>query len=175
MSQSATLYLISNSNFEKLKNDSDFSKMADEYETFEQNFEGLTYILTKALPKDSETLINEIFNPIEFIGEPQDFENIDFDDFDEDLIFGNKTIYYLSPEKVVLINGLLQPLNDSTIGNLYDSKELNNNGVYPEVWHDDESEDQAFNKRHIIEGVNSLKTIFTKAKDKQYYILSFVG
>ncbi|WP_422861017.1 DUF1877 family protein [Flagellimonas sp. S174] len=82
---------------------------------------------------------------------------------------------YLSPDQISEMDNLLQSLTASGLEKNYSSSELNSNGIYPEVWHDDESYDQAFNKRHILEGIERLKSIFGSAKNNGHYMFVFSG
>ena len=178
MSQSATLYLISNERFELLEDNPDKSKIqALSYgdETFEQTHEGVSFLLEKFFKGEDLTLIKEIFEPTEFIGEGLDddlYESHTVDDIEK---FEESAIYYLDPIQIARINVLLTSLDILTVLNAYDSAEFNNNGVYPEVWHDDESEGQAFNKAHLKESLESLVNFFKAAATADDYVLVSVG
>ena len=178
MSQSATLYLISNERFELLEDNPDKSKIqALSYgdETFEQTHEGVSFLLEKFFKSEDLTLIKEIFEPTEFIGEGLDddlYESHTVDDIEK---FEESAIYYLDPIQIARINVLLNSLNISTVLNAYNSAEFNNNGVYPEVWHDDESESKAFNKAHLKESLESLVHFFKAAATANDYVLVSVG
>jgi len=166
MSQSATLYLISNDRFELLEDNPDKTKIQSlSYgnETFEQTYEGLSFLLEKFFEREDLTLIKEIFEPTEFIGEGLDddlYESHTVDDIEK---FEESAIYYLDPIQISRINVLLTSLDISTVLNAYNPGEFNNNGVYPEVWHDDESEGQAFNKTHLHWSLESLIHFFKAA------------
>ena len=178
MSQSATLYLISNERFELLEDNPDKSKIqALSYgnETFEQTHEGVSFLLEKFFKDEDLTLIKEIFEPTEFIGEGLDddlYESHTIDDIEK---FEESAIYYLDPIQIARINVLLTSLDILTVLNSYNSAEFNNNGVYPEVWHDDESEGQAFNKAHLKESLESLVHFFKAAATADDYVLVSVG
>jgi hypothetical protein len=66
---------------------------------------------------------------------------------------------------------LLTSLEISTVLNAYNSAEFNNNGVYPELWNDDESEGQAFNKTHLKEDLESLIHFFKAASSSDDYVV----
>jgi len=178
MSQSATLYLISNERFELLEDNPDKSRIqALSYgdETFEQTHEGVSFLLEKFFKDEDLTLIKEIFEPTEFIGEGLDddlYESHTIDDIEK---FEESAIYYLDPIQIARINVLLTSLDITTVLNAYNSTELNNNGVYPEVWHDDESESKAFNKAHLKESLESLVHFFKAAAAADDYVLVSVG
>lgn len=174
MSQSASLYPITPSEFELLKQEADLDQLQDisfRAEVFEQNFEGLQYLLTKFFKGDDLNVINLIFSPTEFLGEEIDYTAIEFDeDFDE----VEQPLFYVSPANVAAVNTLLQTVNDDEFADIYNADELNENEVYPEVWHNDESDDQAFNKRHLSEGLRYLKQLFNDAAANGNYVFSFI-
>ena len=174
MSQSATLYPITPSEFELLKQEADLDQLQDvstRAEIFEQNFEGLQFLLAKFFKGNELTVINEIFSPSEFLGEEIDYTAIEFeDDFDE----VEEPLFYVSPEKVKAINALLVTVDDDKFLSFYNADELNTNEVYPESWHNDEEDDQLFNKRHLEEGLRYLKELFREAAANGNYIFSFI-
>jgi hypothetical protein len=75
-------------------------------------------------------------------------------------ILPDESISYLDFEKVKAIKLFLDQVDTDLLLNTYDADELNDKGVYPCIWHNDESPDQAFNRRHIKEGLESLKELF---------------
>ena len=178
MSQSAILYLISNERFELLEDNPDKTKIQSlSYgnETFEQTHEGLSFLLEKFFKGEDLTLIKEIFEPTEFIGEGLDddlYESHTVDDIEK---FEESAIYYLDPIQIARINILLISLDMSTVVNAYNSAEFNNSGVYPEVWHDNESEGQAFNKNHLQWSLESLIHFFKTAASSDDYVLVSVS
>ena len=169
-----TLYIVSNTAFELLENLPDKTKvpaMAHSSESIEQIHEGLEFLLEHFFVGEDKQLIHEIFSPEEFIGESFDenpFESPTPDEFDD---FLAKAIYYLDPEKIARIDYLLSELDQTTVLNTYNSKEFNNNGVYPEVWHDDESENQFFNRSHLKIALESLTDFFAKAISNDDHII----
>ncbi|MFD1293858.1 DUF1877 family protein [Lutibacter holmesii] len=176
MGQSSTLYEIDKLNFEKVKKDTSLFKsdLSKSYTIFEQNFFGLEFILKKTIDKKLTEKIDQIFNPKCYLGEPVDYENIDFSQIDFSEIEDN-SIYYLNPELIKEINVILNAISNSEFIMNYNSVELNKNRIYPEVWHDDESDDQVFNKKHIAEGIEQLKSILDRAEKSENYIFVFSG
>ena len=86
MGQSATLYKLPHSDFEKLERDIkgfNIQELTEQYETFDQNYEGLIYVLSKSESRDTQLLINEIFYPSDYLGDKPDFSSIYFEDLDE--------------------------------------------------------------------------------------------
>lgn len=172
----ATLYIIPKPAFELLENRPDKTKvplLAHNTETFEQVYEGLEFLLERFFSDDDKKLIREIFHPAEFIGESineNPFKSATAEEFDA---FQAGAIYYLDPEKIARIDYLLNESDLSVIVNAYDAKMFNNNGVYPEVWHDDESEGQFFNKTHLTRSLESLAAFFEKAIENENYVVVF--
>ena len=177
MGQSATLYEIKEDVFKKIAVDPSCFEinMTRHYEVFEKNFEGLLFLLSKSVPIESKDIVKQIFYPLDYLGESIDFGSIDIGNLDEDSIFDNEPISYLTPETINQLKELLNSLEKVDFIRNYNSRELNENGIYPEIWHDDESPDQAFNKRHIMEGFESLQNLFNRASEEGNYILVFVG
>jgi len=176
MGQSSTLYEINKSDFSRIENDTSLFKpdISKSYEIFEQNFSGIEFILKKTVDKKMTEKIDGIFNPKQCLGEPVDYENIDFTQIDFSEIEDN-SINYLNPELIKEINTVLNSISTNEFIDKYNSTELNKNGIYPEVWHDDESDDQAFNKRHIAEGIEQLKSILNRTEENENYIFVFSG
>lgn len=80
-------------------------------------------------------------------------------------------------DKPVIANldNLLDRISEEDIHLKYDPKELNDNGIYPEIWHIDNSPDKAYNERHILEDLQELKTIIKQANNENDYIFVFAG
>lgn len=174
MSQSLNLYQISKANFEEFsKNHESFNLDFSEYNSsiFDQNFEGLIFLFSSyyfdQLPKSLE----ELFYPQDFIGEYVNFSEIDFDtieDFPE-----STSIYFLNPVVIKEINSVLENIQNDKILDFYSADLFNTYDIYPTVWHDDESENKAFNKRHLKEGLVLLKHTISQASINENYILFF--
>lgn len=176
MGQSSTFYEIKKSDFNKIKDDVSSFKIQEyeSMETLDQNAFGLEFILKKTLDSKYHETVEQIFFPKEYLGEKPDYENIDFNELDFSEIEDN-SISYLTPEQISGIDNLLNSFSENEFLDNYNSSELNSNGIYPEVWHDNESYYQSFNKRHIKEGFGQLKSIFDRAKRNGNYIFVFSG
>ncbi len=174
MSQSATLYRVSKDIFEQLGSGGEFdTSSAKNYTIFESSFMGLEYILSKKQDISTTKLINEIFNPKQFLGW-QEFENLTEEEKFEFYESG-KLISYLDPIIISKINSFLESISEAEIRAKYDSKELNDNDIYPNCWHDDNSPDLACNLRHILADFLELKIIIKQAATENDYIFVFVG
>ena len=84
-------------------------------------------------------------------------------------------IPYLDNNKVVEINRFLNQITEADLKINYNSDELNENGIYPQVWHNDNAPNNVFNLRHLIDDLAELKTIFNQASADQDYLFVFVG
>lgn len=175
MGLSITLYQIDQITFEKAAaNPAHFDEDgAIGYEHFEKNFDGIRFLIGKYHPNEDQNLINEIFYPKSYLGEKID--DIDYSTVEDFSFLDKPRIEYLPIEKVKSINTLLKKTNIEKLLTLYDYNELNGNGIYPGIWHDDESPNKAFNKRHIAEGLKELQACFEVATENNYYIFSFAG
>jgi len=175
MGQSATLYEVKEDEFKKIAVDPSFFNinMTRYYEVFEKNFDGLLFLLSKSVPNESKDMVKQIFYPSNFLGKSIDFKSIDFENWDEDSMLDNEPISYLAPETIGQLKELLNNLEKVDFLRNYNSREFNENGIYPEIWHDDESPDQAFNKRNLEEGFESLQNLFNRVAEEGNYILVF--
>jgi hypothetical protein len=169
MSQSATLYRISQKTFFEVQSAPEISfdvALAKDNETFDGSFLALEFILSKSF-----AAVTKLFNPTNHLGK-KDFENLSIEEQFENYESG-LTVSVISPDTVSEMNELLTQVSESTIR--YDSQELNDNDIYPQVWHDNNSHDQVYNKRHILEDLIKLKTILKKAEIENDYIFLFIG
>lgn len=73
------------------------------------------------------------------------------------------------------LNDFIVTVSQTDIHLKYDAKEFNENDIYPEVWHNDNSPDQAYNERHILEDFEKLKTIIIQADQEKDFIFVYVG
>jgi len=184
VSQSATLYRVTQETFLQLETSNERGQfnipaIAKSYSIFQGSFMGLEFVLSKGQNKETADLIAEIFNPSKALGMQRDQE---MDKLNEEDIFAmfesyesGETICYLDTNTVWQINTFLKTQSTAQVIARYDSEELNENGIYPEVWSAGSSQDTAFNERHISEGLTELKQIFEAADLEQDLILVFVG
>ncbi|MTH15981.1 DUF1877 family protein [Flavobacterium sp. LC2016-01] len=174
MSQSVNLYQISKENFEAFSIhyesfNLDFNE--NNSSIFDQNFEGLIYLFLAYYDQQMPESLEKLFYPQDFIGEEVDFNNIDFDNI-EDFPESTST-YYLNPTAIKEVNTALNTIENNKILDFYNASDFNSNDIYPGVWHNDEREDQAFNKRHLEEGLQLLKETISQAHSNENYILFF--
>jgi len=176
MSQSATLYRLSNNSFEEFKRTVDtqkvdLKKLSRSYETFQGTFMGIEFVLSKNQISETRELILEIFTPKQFI-EDRDLENIDetedFEGFSEDIL-------YLNPDKVIAINNIISMISEENFAANFDPIELNTNYIYPSVWNKNNSLNSVFTLTHILEDFRNLKLFFSNASKDRDYVIAFVG
>ena len=177
MSQSATLYRVSQNTFNQLLNPDNKQKFdinsAKSHSVFQGSFMGLEYILSKGQDNSTIELVNEIFNPKQSVG-GQNFKSLtpdeQFEFYESGLI-----IPYLDIPTISKLYDSLANISQADIGSKYDAKDLNDNGIYPEVWHNDNSPGQSYNEQHLLKDYEELKTIIKHADNEQDYILVFIG
>ena len=176
MGQSSTFYEIKKTDFNKIKEDPSLFAITEtvSLETLEQNAFGIEFILKKMMDSKQHEIIEQIFYPKDYLGEKPDYGNMDFDEVILDELEDNP-IGFLAPDLILEMDNLLRSVTENGLEKSYNSSELNSNGIYPENWHDNESSDQAFNRRHIAEGIEQLKSILDRAKQSGNYIFVFSG
>ncbi|NMH28244.1 DUF1877 family protein [Flavobacterium silvaticum] len=176
MSQSVNLYQIDAVEFRKFSANQeayDFKFDDTNSAVFDQNYEGLNFLLETYFAGEFPESLEEVFYPTEFVGEEIEFDALDFED-PEDFPESTAT-YFLKPEVISHANKILESLDADDVLRLYDADSFNKNDIYPTVWHTNESPDQAFNKRHLAEGFDLLKKTLADADSKGNYILYFIG
>ena len=178
MSQSATLYRVSYEKFKELK-DSDIidltniNAISKDSLTFLGSFMGIEFILAKGQDQKTASLISEIFYPNEELSN-SDIEYLPLEDQNE-IDDQEVRIPYLDSSTISRLNEFLVNFSETDVHSGYDSKELNDNGIYPGIWHNDNADNLVFNKRQILNDITKLKNLFYLANKEKDYILVFVG
>ena len=178
MGQSTTFYRISSDSFKQLKesdnrDDRSIFALNKGYIILQGTNDAIEFLLSKDVDDSSLLLVREIFYPSRSLGDPK-YSNQDPEDQMKFYKSGG-FIRYLDSETVLLTNELLSKFPESYFREQYNSKELNTNGIYPEVWHDANSNDLAFNEDHLIIEVMQLKFIFDEAAKLNDYVLILSG
>ncbi len=174
----AKLYLISRAKFVELNKEPKVSRIPDltiDYKQFDGNFEATRFLLKKSVPPENQGLIDEIFYPTDYLGHFIDFESVNYKDLKNLSIKEDWPIPYLSPIKVNQIRSMLNQIEKSKFLEKYNAKELNDNGIYPQKWHNDKSTNQVFSIKNIENGYDDLIKLFNKAADNKFYILTKIG
>lgn len=177
MSQSATLYRVSQEVFNRLEKSGGKERFeissAKSYTIFQGSFMGLEYILSKGQDAATAGLISEIFNPKQSLGEKA-FANMTPEEQFE-FYENGRLIPFLDTTTILKIKNLLDEVSEADIHFRYDADELNNNDVYPRIWHKENSPNPGFNKLQLLEDFAALKRILKQAGEEQDYIFVFVG
>ncbi|MBN9482154.1 MAG: hypothetical protein BGO70_16415 [Bacteroidetes bacterium 43-93] len=136
------------------------------------SFLALEYLLSKGLPTDDQQLIREIFSPDATLGEP-----LDDDDYARifELLESGKSIPYISQQRVGLIYSLLDKITPADVAERYNADELNQEEIYPSIWHNDNAPDKSFNKQHLLTDFELIKNLFATAVQTGDSIVSVVS
>ena len=118
---------------------------------------GIEFVLTKDKSELHKNILNQIFNPKDFLGD-FDFENPDFDEMLDFMESGNY-FPYLSIEKVTEIAKIISEINESEIKDKYNATELNDNDIYPKDWAEKNIAGESNNLNHLIDDFGELKKI----------------
>ncbi|RFM33468.1 DUF1877 family protein [Chitinophaga silvisoli] len=176
MSQSITLYRVSQENFEAMKANpagTVILNISKENLVFPQTFEGLKFILSKEQDEETVSLLEQIFYPESYISKEIDLDTQET--LSEDLDFENTAIYYNDKAEVANMHAFLSNISVEQFHQLYDAKELNENGVYPyNVWIEEGEPDRAFTRKHLAQEFADLKEFIAAAKTDNDYVLSLV-
>jgi hypothetical protein len=175
MSQSATLYRVSKDTFKHLKESAGQQQFeissAKDYALFQGSFMGLEYVLSKGQDDSTIELVNKIFTPNQSFG-VEDFDSLTSD---EKFEFYENLVFYLDSDTISKLCIFLTSMTEIEVQAKFDADELNENGIYPNQWNNDDSLDVAFGKRQIIQDFKELKAVITKADQEQDYIFVYVG
>ena len=174
MSQSTTIYSISKVLFDELKNSENRKEIkiynrAKNYYTFQNTFMGIEFLLMKGKSEITKNILNQIFNPTEYLGD-FDFENANFEEMMDFMDSGNY-FPYLVEEKLIEISKILSEITESEIKNSYDATELNENDIYPKQWTNKIIEGESNNVQYLIEDFTELKKIIVEASKNENYLL----
>jgi hypothetical protein len=164
MGQSATLYRISQHDFERLKEvgiqNFQLLSTAKERVTFQKTFMGLEFVLAKEGNEDHARIVQWIFNPTHSVG-GKDLSGYDLTFMDHEemlkLLEGDDSVFYNPPDKTKSINNVICNVSETAFIQKFDPDELNSNDIYPGVWNRDTSPHTAFNESDILNDFKSLK------------------
>ena len=175
MSQISTIYRISETEFENLKDSQNrdkvnLEKISKESYDFNGSFLGLEYILTKI---SNNEVILEIFNSTNSLGQ-EEYENLDFEEQFEYYESG-KLIPYLNPDIIGKLNKIFDQISEEELSKNYNAEELNANDIYPSVWNNDNSENKVYNLRQLVEDFKYLKKIIKNSYTENDYLLNLIG
>lgn len=176
MSQSITLYRISQEDFEAMKANPEGTTILDiskENIVFPQTFEGLKFILSKGQDEATVSLLEQIFYPETYIGKEVVLDDLEI--LTADIDFESTAIYYNDMDSVADMHAFLDNISIEQFHRLYDAQELNENEVYPHnVWIEEGEQDRAFTRNHLAKEFTDLKNFMAVAKADNDYVLSLV-
>lgn len=176
MSQSITLYRISQESFEVMRANPEGTVILDiskENIVFPQTFEGLKFVLSKEQDEDTVALLEQIFYPETYVGKEIDLDELEM--LSDDIDFEATAIYYNDTEEVADMHAVLNNISIEQFHKLYDANELNENKVYPDnVWIEEGEEDRAFTREHLAREFTDLKSFMAAANADNDYVLSLV-
>lgn len=89
---------------------------------------------------------------------------------DEDQDMGYGPAHYLTPEQVREINTTLSKISILEFRERYSADKLNDKGVYPQAWEDDEGE-----KDYLCEYFDNLKAFYAKAAQEGQAIVTYIA
>ena len=178
MSQSTTIYSISKKLFEELKNSENRSELkiyntTKNYHTFQNSFMGIEFVIKKNKTEQDKNILNQIFNPTEFLGD-FDFENSDIEEMLDFMESGNY-FPYLCSEKLIEIDKILTEITELDIRNNYNANELNENEIYPNLWNNESDKGESCDVNLLIEDFIKLKNIIKEARSTENYLLICSG
>jgi hypothetical protein len=128
----------------------------------------------KVITTWGETAEN-LFLPNKYLGEKIDTNSPEFLALNEnkqmELFESGGMIFYLSPDEILISSKFLNQIEEELIISNYNSKELNDEGIYPSIWHNDNSENIVYNLRQLLEILRNLKTFFSKASKTSNYVI----
>lgn len=177
MGQAATLYRVSPATFKQLENIDDNrpfdASSAKDYFTFDGSSTALEYILSKQQETITASLVSEIFNPSQSLGS-ETFETL-LPEEQFEFYENSKWIPFIDPLTVSKLDAFFKEISTDKIQAMYNAEELNENSIYPEIWHNDNSDDLAFNRKHLTDDFIQLKEMIKHANEDGDYVLFFVG
>jgi hypothetical protein len=181
MSQSASFYSVAEIDFNIIQQSEnkelDIAPFVKAYCTLDESYMALEFTLVNNLQEEDTLLIEEIFNPASSFG-GSDFSDVDIDNIDpqvlEAMVLNDASVYYISPETVAEITGLLSRINEETIAANYDAVALNENDIFPVKWHNDNNSDLKYNVAHLQKTYRELKSFFAAASLEKDYVLTYI-
>lgn len=147
--------------------------------SFDKTFHGLEYLLVKAgLP---QATVNTLLYPNTALDEEKAAQSADFDfeNADEDAVmravdYFDEAISYIAPVEVTAMCQALASVTAEQFGAAYSSRELNEAGIYPENWRNNEAPNNAFNRTDTVAEFLHLQQFYQQASKAGDYVF-FLG
>lgn len=176
MGVSVTYYQISTSDFNEIEeailknNPVDLEQYSIDELYVGKSFQGLQYVLAKGLGDELSNIFNgyETICSVDFTSEK--FLNLPMEE-QEQIFFNTQQEAIITSGKVKELVGLVEEVTQADINKWYDSEELNRNKVYPEVWHDDNSKNLAYNSTDLQESFHRWKQFINQVNKSDSFII----
>ncbi|RYE90336.1 MAG: DUF1877 family protein [Cytophagaceae bacterium] len=178
MGQQVGLYRVRPEDFPIIKRENSWQtvlRLATGNVEFDGSFMALEFLLQKS--ELTQETADTLFYPSEVVAPNQLFEEFAFDTDEEAnqlLDYYAGRITYTTPSACQALWNALQQVSVDQLSSLYNSRELRDADIYPTVWHDDERENQAFNRRHITQDYAALRHFYEAAATFGEYIIGGV-
>lgn len=162
MSQTATLYSMTQTTFNRIKKRPagiDIPAITESSLPLGNSFEGLLYVLSNGQQAETKLLLKQLFYPQQHLGEEMDWDNYENIDWD------NPAIYYNTPEEVAEICAFLDTISPDQFSTSFEPDELNRNSIYPAgAWNSTTDPYREYNILHLLKQFSELKTFMYAAK-----------
>jgi hypothetical protein len=123
----------------------------------DKSWDGINYILTGDILGGLETEPNKLQRAL-----------FSFQVIDEDQDLGYGPAYYLTSSQVKETNSELEKITNENFMSKFNGSEMNELGIYPEVWTEDES------LEYLLENFTAFKEFYKKASENQEAIITFL-
>lgn len=173
MSQTLVLCRLSAIDFAAVQQENSWQVMyqlAIEQLGLDSSFMAIEYLLQ--LAGLSAELASAAVYPPHVLAPDEAFEAGDYEDPDALLAHFEARLTYATPATCQQVWWHLQQVTAEDISRLYNARKLNADGIYPNCWHDDESENLAFNRRYVVEHYALLRDFYKAAATAGEYVLS---
>jgi len=146
------------------------SKYSKDCFYIEKSFEGLQFVFVKGLGEEVRKAFrgSRTICPVDFTAKK--FRDLDVDEQFE-IYYKTPQISFFSPDDIIKLALLFSKIEGDFIDKFYNSNELNDNRVYPEIWHDDNSENQVYNARDLSQNSEGMITFFSKVQSDGDYVI----
>ena len=179
MGQTAALFCLTAQDFQQLNADPaafDWAQPQLDGESFNKTFEGLRFVLAKGRDTETTALVEQIFEPLSFVGKEIDYEAIDWDEVGGDFPFDAQPTYYNPPKVVDAIAAFLATVTDEGFRQAFDPEELNQAEVYPgRIWNRETAPNIGYNERAMLAELQLLRNFFARIQQRGNYCVCFVG
>jgi hypothetical protein len=164
MGMTLTLLQVNSATLEEYLNDSSllenvlFEGVEDDIDDIldlDKSWDGIFFLLTGESSLNSEHKLLKLFYSDNVIDDEQDF--------------GYGPAFYLLPEEVKEINSELLKMSISDLKKRFDPDKMEALGLYPEIWHDEES------LPYLLDNFEELKAFYATAAKRGNIIISVLS